>query len=447
MALSRFAGLAGLLVLCAGCRDDDPCEDSLQLCDIGSAECREQVFVQTACARGHAGRTVPQVYSITRSEFEDLLRGSEEPTAEQMRVDAQAATALRMLALLPAGETSSEEAAIAAYAASVLAFYSRTDESVTIVETNLGTVSRDVSVFVLSHEFVHAQQDVDVGLQDFFDEHSITEDTNTATRSITEGEAVHYSNLTMARRPGVVLDAEIFEQYYAERQQELRNVASGLTSGSGYTDLSSLFPYSFGGELVTDRWFAEGDQGVLDFYDDPPGSTAAILRTLAGDDPRDELDTPAILADPLPSGWSIVIDDTLGAWVLFAFARRSGIDEATATALTRDWAGDRFLVAGGPTEAEVAVAWTLRFFGEGSAQQLAQVDAFAPPEGVRSVRQEGRDLTVVLAVDADSLPDWEATFQTAQVEGAPGFRQATTARLAPPLPRPERPHPPHPLGR
>lgn len=444
-ASSALAGLAGLLALCVGCADEETCEDSLRICDIGSAECREHVFVQTACARGHSGRTVPRVFSITRDEFEGLLRQGDEPTAEQVRTDAQTATALRMLALLPPGQTSSDEAAIAAYASSVLAFYSRADASVTIVETNLGDVSADVSVFVLSHEFVHAQQDVDIGLQDFFDEHANTADAVAATRSVTEGEAVHYSNITMARQPGESITSAIFDQYYAGQQQDLRDAAGGVSSAS-YTDLSTSFPYPFGGELVTERWFAQGDPGVLDLYDAPPGSTAAVLRTLSGADPRDQVDTPLLAAEPLPAGWSIVADDTLGAWVLFAVARRSGIDEVTASALAEDWAGDRILVAGGPTEAEVAVAWTVRFFDEASAQQLAAIDSVAPPEGVRAIRQDGRDLTLVLAVDATALAEWETTFQEAQVDGSPEFRQAAGARVAPPLPRPRRPHPPHGLA-
>ncbi|MCA9710543.1 MAG: hypothetical protein KDK70_32175 [Myxococcales bacterium] len=438
----RLAGLAGLLVLLGGCADDDDCEEPLEICDIASADCREHVFVQTACARGHEGRTVPPVQSITRSEFEDFLRAGDEPTAEQQRLDAQRATALRMLALLPPGEASSDEAAIAAYAASVLAFYSRTDGSVTIVETNLGDVNPDVSVFVLSHEFVHAQQDVDIGLQEFFDEHATSADASTATRSVTEGEAVHYSNLTMARQPGAEVTEEIFEAYYAEQQQDLRDAAAGASS-TAYTDLSSTFPYPFGGELVTDRWLAEGNAGVRAIYDDPPGSTAAILRTLAGDDPRDEVDVPALLADPLPEGWAAVADDTLGAWILYALARRSGIDGTTAEAMAEDWAGDRILVVGGSTGADVAVAWTIRFFSEASAQALTGIEAVPPPEGVRSVRVQGRDVTMVLAVDADALTQWEGTFQTAATAEASSFRQAPAGRLAPPLPPPQRPHPPH----
>ncbi|MEM9454089.1 MAG: hypothetical protein AAGF11_07910 [Myxococcota bacterium] len=444
-ASSALAGLAGLLALGVGCADEQSCEDSLEVCDIGSVECREHVFVQTACARGHSGRTVPRVFSITRDEFEALLRQGDEPTDAQVRADAQIATALRMLSLLPPGQTSSDEAAIASYAASVLAFYSRADASVTIIETNLGDVSAETSVFVLSHEFVHAQQDVDIGLQDFFDEHANTADATAATRSVTEGEAVHYSNVTMARQPGASISPGIFDTYYAEQQQDLRDAASGVSSAS-YTSLSSSFPYPFGGELVTERWFAQGDPGVLDLYDTPPGSTAAVLRTLSGADPRDQVDTPLLTAEPLPARWSVVADDTLGAWVLFAVARRSGIDEVTASALAEDWAGDRLLIVGGPTSADVAVAWTVRFLDEASAQQLAAIDSIAPPEGVRATRQQGRDLTMVLAADATALVEWETTFQAAQVDGAPEFRQAAGARVAPPLPRPRRPHPPHGLA-
>jgi hypothetical protein len=439
---ARAGMLAGLALgaLPLACGDDRECEEPLKVCDIGSAGCREHVFVQTACARGHDGRTVPTVYTITRDEFEDLLRGDEEPTAEQLRIDAQTAAALRMLDLLPAGQTSNNEAAIESYAHNVLAFYSRGDASVTIVETNLGSVDRETSVFVLSHEFVHAQQDVDVGLQDFFDAHSTSSDSNAALRSITEGEAVLFSNVTMARQPGASITPELFHEYYAQQQQGLREAAAGSTDPAdeaAYTDLSSSFPYSFGGQLVTDRWLSEGDGGVLDLYDDPPLSTATILRTLAGAEPANLLDLPSLSADALPEGWSIVAEDTLGAWILFAVARRSGFQEATANELAEDWAGDHLLVAGGPTDADVALAWTLRFGSEGSAERFAEVQATAPPEGVRSVQQAGRDVTLVMAVDAEALALWEGTFEAAVVLPGPSLRSVPAPRRAvPTLPLP-----------
>lgn len=439
----RLAGLVGLLVPAVvptlGCGDREDCGDPLEICDIASAECREHVFVQTACARGHDGRTVPTVYTITRDEFEGLLREGDEPTAEQLRADAQLAGALRMLDLLPAGETSSNEAAIEAYARNVLAFYSRGDASVTIIETNLGDVDRETAVFVLSHEFVHAQQDVDVGLQDFFDAHVTSSDSSTAIRSTTEGEAVLYSNLTMSRQAGATLTAGAFAEYFAQYQQGLRDAAAGASDGEeaeGYTNLSSSFPYPFGGELVTNRWQREGDGGVLDLYDDPPISTAAVLRTLAGRDPANVVDLPPLSVSTPLEGWSIVAEDTLGAWITFAVARRSGFVEDSAMALAEDWAGDHLLVVGGPTDAQVALAWTVRFGSEDSAERFAALGDVAPPEGVRSVEHEGHDVTLVIATTAEDLTAWEGAFEAAMLEPDPGFRSAPPRRAAPPLPPP-----------
>jgi len=442
---SAHAGtLVGLALLAVGpaCGDEDPCEQPLQLCDIASAGCREHVFVQTACARGHTGGTAPIVHTITRDEFVEILHSENEPDAEAQRIDAQSAAALRMLDLLPPGETSSNEAAIEAYAHNVLAFYSRSDTSVTIVETNLGDVDRETSVFVLSHEFVHAQQDVDVGLQDFFDAYVTSTDSNTAIRSVTEGEAVLFSNVTMARLPDKSITAEVFAQYYADAQAGLREAAAG-ESDAAYTELSSSFPYPFGGELVTNRWLVDGIEGVLALYDDPPLSTATVLRTLAGAEPANLPDQPALSTGPLPEGWTIVSDDTLGAWILFAVARRSDFAEDLATELAEDWAGDHLLVAGGPTAAEVALAWTLRFGSDTSAERFAEIADVKPPEGVRSVEHDGHDVTLVMAADEDSLALWQGTFETAVLEPAPSLRSDDVPRsapyrrrLAPPLPWP-----------
>ncbi len=433
MAFIRPLGLAGLLCAPLACADE-PCEDNLQVCDIGSADCQLHVFEQTACARGHQSDAVPSVDTITRSEFEEFLRSGEEPTAEQQRTDAQIATALRMLALLPQGTTSNEEAAIAAYAANVLAFYSRTDASVTIISTNLGDVDDDTAVFILSHEFVHAQQDVDIGLQPLFDEHATSGDASTAVRCLTEGEAVHYSNVTMARQRGAAITAEIFDEYYAELQESSRALAAGEGSDGSYTEVSSIFPYYFGGELVTDRWFRDGNGGVLSMYDDPPDSTAAVLRTLA-DDAAVALDNPTISAEPMPAGWSIVADDVLGAWVLYAYARRLGLSDEEADGLARTWVGDRILVAGGATEGEVAVIWTIRFADDAGPALLAGRTG-NPPEGVMSVAQNNRDVSLVLAVDDPTLMLWESTFETAATVESTD-RSFRRGRLAPGLPRPK----------
>lgn len=452
---ARAGTLAGLALLAAavGCGESDECRAAFQVCDIASADCREHVFVQTACARGHEGRDVPPVHTITRDEFAVLLQSGQPPTADEQRVDAQSATAMRMLDLLPPGESSSDAAAIEAYARNVLAFYSRSDETVTIVETNLGDVDRETACFVLSHEFVHAQQDIDVGLQDFFDAHVTSTDSNTAIRSVTEGEAVLFSNVTLSHRAGQNITTEEFAAYYSAQQENLREAAAGASSvdeaAAAITELSSSFPYPFGGELVTARWLDDDMAGVLELYDDPPLSTATVLRTLAGAEPANLLDVPALSTSTLPAGWSIIVDDTLGAWILFAVARRNDFDALAAEDLAEDWAGDRLLVAGGPTAAEVALAWTLRFGSDLSAERFAAIASTPPPEGVRSVRHEGHDVTMILAVDEESLALWEATFETAHVEPAPGSlghdaaprsaprsAQASPRRLGPPLPRP-----------
>ncbi|MEX1366630.1 MAG: hypothetical protein AB1Z98_26125, partial [Nannocystaceae bacterium] len=347
------------------------------------------------------------------------------PTEDEVRVDAQLATSLRMLGLLPPGQTSSDEAAIAAYASSVLAFYSRADASVTIVTTNLGDTDLETEVFVLSHEFVHAQQDVDIGLQDFFDEHATTSDGGTATRSVTEGEAVHYSNLTLARRSGLSLTPQLFDEYYAAQQQVLRDAAAGSPdSDVGYTDLSSLFPYSFGGQLVTERWFSGGDPGVLELYEAPPPSSGAVLRTIDDQQPL-ALDPVTVSVGTLPEGYSLVAQDTLGAWILYAYALRSGIDEPTASALAKDWQGDEIVVAGGATETDVAQAWALRFGDPSSAQALAAITTVAAAEGVRSVRVSGRDATIVMTQTEDQLAQWDAVFPAAAVE--PGQELVTSS--------------------
>lgn len=427
-AVFIVAALVGVGPL--ACADHEGCDEPLDVCDIGSAECRKHVFVQTACARDFTGRTVPVVQTITRDELVEALRDDDEPTSNEIREDAQIATSLRMLALLQAGEMSSEDAAIESYASNVLAFYSRVDKSVTIVETNLGGASAESQDFVLSHEFVHAQQDEDVGLAELFADHVTSTDSDVALRSITEGEAVLFSNLTMARRPGARLDEDDVARFFADQQDSLLEEA-GDRESADFTDLRSSFPYPFGGQVVADRWFLDGRSGVHDLYDDPPPSTAAVLRILDDGTPGDAVDIPGLAADELPEGWSSLGEDTLGAWLVFAFARRSGLGEATALALARDWIGDHILFAGGPTDADAALAWRLRFSTDAAATTFAEIDGTPPPEGVRSVDLDGHNVTIVMAVDADALALWETAIERAVVEPSPELRTEPSGRGMP----------------
>lgn len=403
--------LAGALGV-GGCHDDGECEEKLRVCSIDEADCRAHVFVQTACARGFDGREVPEVHSITRSEFADSLRG-DPPTAEQQREDAQTATALRMLALLPPGQTSSDDESVSAYAQNVLAFYSREDRSVTIVETNLADADRDTEVFVLSHEFVHAQTDVDIGLQELFDANVDSTDSEMAMRALVEGEAVHYSNVTMARMPGRTVSESGFESYYREWQADRR--AAAADPAIGFTELRASFPYPFGGAFVTSRWFEGGAEGVLALYDDPAHAASAYMSRFGAEGPAD---VPPLSADPLPEGWSVVVDDTFGAWFLFAFASRATSPGTVADTLASEWRGDRILVVGGPNDGEVALAWKVRFAAVSAASSFSAVLGNAPPEGVRAVEVAGNDVTMIMAPDDATLATWQGTFATAHVEGS-----------------------------
>ncbi|HWB81269.1 MAG TPA: hypothetical protein VG755_40180 [Nannocystaceae bacterium] len=399
----------------AACADEEECEQPLRLCEIDDAACQRHVFVQTACAREFAGRDVPSVRAITRDEFADELRGDgAPPTAAEQRADQQYATALRMLALLPPGTSSSDDAAIGAYAQSVLAYYSREDEGVTIISTNLSGADREHQVYVLSHEFVHAQQDVDVGLAQLFDAHVTSTDSNIALRSLTEGEAVLFSNLTLARQKGHRLSQGALHDYFDAGQQSLREDAADPEVG--FTDITLGFPYPFGGDFVARAWEDGGPAAVLARYDDPPASTAEILRELGNYPQAHDVVVPPLDVDPVPEGWSIVDEDTLGAWVVHAVALRNG---ASDSQYEDEWFGDHFIVMGGPTAADVVLLWRITFATLATANQFANIGDATPSEGVRAVEVDNGQVTIVMAPDAATLADWQARIVGAEVDDAP----------------------------
>ena len=175
--------------------------------------------------------------------------------------------------------------------------------------------------------------------------------------------------------------------------------------------------------MASDAFYAEGHAGVLGLYDEPPRSSGEVMRRNGGLEAL-RLDLPTVGNGPLPEGYEQVAFDSLGAWVVYAVARRGGLSEEQANALALDWVGDSIVVMGGATEAEVAVAWRVRFSQPASAELLAQIDQVPPPEGARSIRVRDHDVQLVLSADETRLAEWEEVFPVAQVEPVQGFRAA-----------------------
>lgn len=414
------------LLASSGCRDTPVCEQHLAPCDIGDEDCRVHVFEQTACAREFDAGEVPVVETITRDELRAYLGGDAMPTDAQKRADAQLATAQRMLWLLAADATSNDGAAIDSDAKNILAFYSSDDKKVRIVSTNLGDADDEQQTFVLSHEFTHAMQDEQFDLGELFGAYAHSRDSEMALRGIIEGEAVNASNLTMARRPGLqVPSAAGFTDYYRKQQRSLEARAAD-PSMADFNLLVTAFPYPYGGEYVTDHWLDGGQDAVDAVFDDPPPSTTAILRTNRGVTGPSREEVP-LAAEGAPDGWAAIDEDVLGGWLLFAVALRGGIEAATANNLALSWRGDHRLVMGGPTETDVAQAWRVRFDDGASATTFAAIAEVAPPEGVRSVVQDGADVTIVTATDQVGLDMWTPLFVAATPAPGGELRARSTA--------------------
>jgi hypothetical protein len=406
----------------------------LELCDIFDLECQRHLFDVTACMRGVEPGDLPMVEALTRDEYRARLEGEDPLTVDESREDAQFTALLQGIRLLPVGAESSRAATIDALVDNVLAFYSTETGGVTIIERD--DVEPQAEVFVLSHEFVHVQQDRELDLQAFTGEHVSTFDDELVVRSMIEGEAMLYSNLVMAQRPGFELTLEQFSAYYANLQASSRKEAEDPFVP--YQIAAGGFPYAYGGPWVTGAWGAHAESGVRSVFDDLPPSARALMAAPSGDPGAG----PAVsLGDPaLPDGYTVLSRDTFGAWMLYMFVARNalfGEDEAYEAALV--WEGDAMLIAAGSDPDDAAMLWRVRF-QDGSAGLVERIvgalqDRSAPGDAAwrATVTDVGFDL--VLATRAADLATWTQVFDA--VASAPtrplDYTDPTTRRR---LPRP-----------
>jgi hypothetical protein len=258
------------------------------------------------------------------------------------------------LGLIPAG-SSLEQMELDLQAGQVIGFYDPVSKGLYVLSESGGVGPAEKLTF--SHEYTHALQDQNFGLDKLAIDTPDQGDRDLARIALPEGDATLEMTLWMARNLSPV---------------EMLIIAGGSLNGPQVSQLAKapailrqtlLFPYDAGLTFVEGIYSKGGWAAVDKAYANPPASTSQILHPQLYTDGV----APAAVAVPavpaaLASGWRLTMQDTLGELQLRIWLEGESPDSALTTAAaaaTSDWGGDRVGLYEGPNGAWAVVLRTV----------------------------------------------------------------------------------------
>ncbi|HET9933878.1 MAG TPA: hypothetical protein VFQ35_24405 [Polyangiaceae bacterium] len=373
-----------------GCEGIEPTS-----CDVRLPECQSRLLRLTACLRGEDVMVPPPIRVVSEADFTSELTAQ---FAEQMQDpnSGHVEAGLNMLGMVELGALTAQARA-EDYAKSIAGLYNGETKDIAIIDHGDSLAAERASP-LLVHEFVHALQDRDLGL-DAFKAQATSNDDTWAKVAVIEGEAQLHEMRYAAAMLGLDSDKvdwkARFQNALAHDEQLL------LKEKSPYLATYKYFPYEWGGRYMYFTWAAGGMSAVNGRFARPPSTTHTLLASTMM--AIDSEITPETLTPPPPSAeWTQVLATTLGAWgVYLAFQKAAPtLDAARAIALA--WRGDSLAVyAPSESGSHTAVVWSLELADEGAAAAVAQI----APALAANVRQAGTRI-VIAKTDGSGALDW-----------------------------------------
>jgi hypothetical protein len=308
-----------------------------------------QIEQQVEQLRGlSATRTVNPIL-LDEQGVQDWLTKANEAQTDHVAM-AKESRLLIHLGLLPAG-SSLEQLELNLQEGQVVGFYDWVGKQLYILSQSGGVGVLQKVTF--SHEFTHALQDQNFGLDKLDTQAADQNDRDLARLSLAEGDAT----LSMT-------------QWSAKNLSIVEMLTLAGSAGTGADQLAAapailrqmlLFPYQQGLAFVQSVYDQGGWAAVDGLYSKPPSSSSQILHPelyAAGIEPV-AVGVPKVPA-PL-AGWQLVTQDTLGELALTVWLEGEHPTAAqtdAATGATAQWGGDRVGLYEGPSGAWAVVLKT-----------------------------------------------------------------------------------------
>lgn len=296
-------------------------------------------------------RLVPTILdeAQVRVRLEAQFR-AENPPAE---IAASQATLIAM-GLLPSG-TSLETTYVNLLGSQVAGYYDPATKQIYVVARSgrIGAVEK----VTFAHEFTHALQDQNFGLEGIQTDAIGQGDRSMARLALIEGDASLLMTQWLTSHLDTAGIAEILAGDPAAQAQ--------LDAAPPFIRDGLLFPYMQGVLFVSSIWASGGWRAVDRAFGRLPDSTEQVLH--ADKYAADErpvtvpLDAPAIAAR-LGGGWTATPADTLGEFQIGSWLKARGVTGAgggvSGDAAAAGWGGDRYALIDGPNGAYALVVLT-----------------------------------------------------------------------------------------
>lgn len=371
--------------------------DPLRTCDIRDQGCQEQIYKATACLNEVSLAQPPDVRTISLADFEAELRarpGEPSPGDEGME------RALQLLGLLPS-EMTPQDALNSAQAAGVAAYYDPKTKGVSVIDRGADQDSGD-SLFLLAHEFTHAQRDQKSDLDAFRRQWSTSTDRYVAILALVEGEAnavgmgvyALSQNHTVADIRWSVLGDTFLSSMFASMQQ---------SEVPFFTAVQSL-PYGIGSGVIGPQWEDGGSAAIDALYEEPLVSVLEYME-YGNDVSIEPFDCYPTMPPP---GYSAETHDSFGAVGVLALpVALAGSDPASAYEQSKHWRGDSVVIfrADDAMIEDRAVAWRIAFDSSAAASAFSASvrSALLPGAQIMAVDHE---VLIAAASDAATLQAW-----------------------------------------
>jgi hypothetical protein len=306
------------------------------------------------------------------------------------------------LGLLPAG-ASLEQLELDLEAGQAIGFYDPASKGLYLLSSG-GTVGPEQQL-TFSHEFTHALQDQNFGLDKLATDTADQSDRDLARTALPEGDATlamtQWAEANMSLGDLLTVTASSGS---AAQTQQLNNAPAILRE-------QLTFPYLQGLAFVQGIYNNGGWAAVDKLYSRPPSSTSQIIHPelyAAGIGPV------AIPPAPVPAaagkGWKLTMADTMGELQLrvwLAGEHPTATAETAAETAVSTWAGDRIGLYEGPSGAWAVVLKTQWRSGSGLTKFLAAVQAKLNASPASSlVCSDAAHADIILASDPTVLGEF-----------------------------------------
>jgi hypothetical protein len=322
--------------------------------------------------------------------------------AEQFEKDnppdriAVAEETLKALGLLPA-DADLGELYVDLLGSQVAGFYDPETKELVVVSRS-GRIGANEKV-TFAHEFVHALQDQQFGLDGIEVDAVGQGDRSLGRLALVEGDATLAMTLWLSKHIG---PDELQELLVVdpEAQAQLEAMPAILRE-------TLLFPYQQGLIFVNGLWARSGWPAVDAAYDRLPDSTEQVLHPEKYEARELPIAVPleaAAVADAMGAGWAGTPEDTLGEFQLTVWLRENGVPALDATAAAAGWGGDRMTYLRGPDGSWALVmrtAWDTATDADEFGTAASTAVAGAPAGTV--IRAAPTEVVVVLASEPAAL--------------------------------------------